>query len=205
MWDPERPIKEMDDRISIYFASMANLLYRDLFSQTLKVELAEAPEQKHPNHKIRVVNESNPEWYKDLYSRYSHVRTYRSKKTNRERKCLESKLKRRTSLNALERINGFMDSYYDIDFIYRDFIFERLTEGYEEKGYKILPLEQVRKYFGKSPLEQDENLSYEDFVRNPLNGYEYKMPLPETMTGNNSSKEVRTKNFSIIIKTSAPF
>ncbi len=187
MWTSERPIKELDFYISRQFASMANIFYKELASQSLQVELVEAPFKKHPNHKIRVVNEFNPGWYKEIYERHSYNRTYKSRKTNRKRQCLESRVKRKTSLNSLGRISSFSDKEYRIDWIYRDFIYERLTEGYEEEGFFILPKNEVRSYFGLEELDPKEiSRLYNNVEENPLRGDEYKVPLENPKLNENS-------------------
>lgn len=134
MWNTDLPINQLPDNIRFCYAEEAEFLHYDLRSNKLEVILIPAPEPKHLGHMIRIVENQNPDWYRDLYWSTSYFRRDRS-------------------LAALDRIRKEKDrpfrvSPFKYDSAYRCLIHNRLTEGFREKGKEIPPNREVRLYFG---------------------------------------------------------
>lgn len=137
MWDINQPIKMLPREIRRYYAEDADYLYKDLKSNYLEVILIPAPMPNHPTHKVRAVQNRNPEWYRELYWSIKHFR-------------------RDLSLRALDRIRKEEDGTYKVspfkyDSRYRELIHERLIEGYMENGCEMPPNNIVREFFGMKP------------------------------------------------------
>ena len=94
-WNSDLPISYLPQEISEVFSNEANYLLKDLKENKLIVELIPAPDPKHIDHKIRVVTNSNPEWYKELFHSYHHI-------------------KRRRVIGALERISQNKDRPFKV-------------------------------------------------------------------------------------------
>ena len=143
-WTFEKRLELLPEKIRAYFIDYAKILNYELKNQHLKVVLAPAPNPKHADHKIRVVNEENPYWYSDLY--YAHNRG--------KRKLFEK---------SIERIVGGVDcdfdsrnNQYNYDYAFRNMIYDILTEGYiDEFGKRVMPENEVRKYFGMEPIYEE--------------------------------------------------
>ncbi|MBI4142204.1 hypothetical protein HY484_04725 [Candidatus Woesearchaeota archaeon] len=127
MYDCNQPIKSLPKRLQKYFIAEANYLLTELKRNRLEVVLIPAPRPMHHSHKIRAVQNSNPEWYSELYLATPHFRRDRS-------------------LSALERICNQADQspkqcpkQYQYDAIYRHLIFERLSNGYLINGCRMPP------------------------------------------------------------------
>lgn len=132
-WNPDFPVRYLDQKINVYFREHANYLLQYLKNNILRVVLIPASEKKFHGHMIRAVESENPLWYRKLIDEHNHFR--------RDRSC-----------RALDRIRENKDglfrvSPYKYDAIYRELILERLTEGYEEAGYDISANEEVQDYF----------------------------------------------------------
>lgn len=141
MWKPDRPIIELPRSICRLFADDAAVLLADLEESWLCVVLGDAPEPKHSGHKIRLVENMNPPWYRELYHANHHFRRDRS-------------------LAALARIMTRKDRPYTClpyryDATYRGLIKERLVTGFDDQGCAIPPNKTACAYFGvRVPLEQ---------------------------------------------------
>ena len=132
-WDGKKRVSELPHSIKEIFLSEAQYLYNELSKNILEVVLVPAPVRKHPYHMIRKVENRNPDWYQQLYSEYQHFRRDRS-------------------LNALERICNqedmdFKHGQYKYDSIYRDLIYQRLTEGYDCQCGEVPPDDDVKGFF----------------------------------------------------------
>ena len=137
-WTTKRTVSELPDKIAKEFRAEASGLLRELEENKLCIGLIPAPEQKHSSHMIRVVMRSNPSWYSELYWDYNNFRRDRS-------------------INALKRIRegrdgdffgkkGAVSSYFKYDSIYREFILQRLANGYvAEDWLEIPPSRKVKK------------------------------------------------------------
>jgi hypothetical protein len=78
-----------------------HLLY-ELEQNSLDVVLAPSPEQRHAGHSIRAVQGRNPEWYRELCSRFQSSR-------NRLKKHGDTKVKRRDIIRLLEQLAAGKD------------------------------------------------------------------------------------------------
>ncbi len=147
-WDVEKQIKYLPTEIADVFSEEAERLYSELVENRLKVVLVPARVERYEGHMIRAVESKNPRWYRDLYQATPH-------------------LKRRRTLNSLERIAQTQDLAYcdrrgavsphgSYDTRYRELIRERLTKGYEIDGL-VLPEHPlvVRFFLGKKDEERE--------------------------------------------------
>ncbi len=158
-WHSSRPLRELPPEIRKIFTDMAKYLLDNLNTQGLVVELIPAPEPKFDSHKIRVVRESNPDWYRDLYGSNSHIRRDRSKL-------------------SLERLHKEKDlsyhSYGHNDTIYRQLIFKMLVNGCLIKDVDFEPNKEVRKYFGlEVTLDNDDSTTCRDDIDCDDDEHEY--------------------------------
>jgi len=133
-WDVNQPIKMLPKRVRRYYVEDADYLYNYLKSNYLEVILIPAPRPNHSTHKIRAIQNQNPNWYRELYWSSKHFR-------------------RDLSLRALDRILKQEDGTYRVslfkyDSIYRELIHDRLIKGYIGEGYEIQANCKVREFFG---------------------------------------------------------
>ncbi len=135
-WDAQKSLGYLPKSLQCYFQSEAAYLQRQLSLHQLTVVLREAPESRHSNHKIRIVSDENPEWYRALYAERGRVRRY-------------------LSLPSLERIAKSLDKNFDprnlsysYDTLYRNLIFSRLTQGCEDLMDYLHPSSEVCSFFG---------------------------------------------------------
>lgn len=137
-WTTKRPISELPDKIAKEFRSEAKGLLKDLEENQLLIGLVPAPEQKHSSHMIRVVMQSNPSWYSALYWDYKNFRRDRSMQAlKRISECRDG---------AFSSKKGAVKNYYRYDTIYREFILERLANGYVDlDGLEVPPSKKVKK------------------------------------------------------------
>lgn len=142
VWDFDTSIDRLPKQISKLFSKCADDLYNELKCNKTRVVLIPAPEPRFDGHKIRMVENYNPDWYSNLYYAYQHFRRDRS-------------------LRSLDRIRDGKDKVfrashkyarYKYDSIYRELIFHRLIDGYADNGYKVKP-SNVAKSFFKNDLE----------------------------------------------------
>lgn len=97
------------------YKNWASFLLYELKNKHLQVGLKDAPEPMHYDHKIRIVLNSNPEWYSNLY--HNHP-------------C---KFARRLLLESLERFRELgVTNQCKYDIIVYNLIKTFLLEGYEE-------------------------------------------------------------------------
>ena len=139
-WDSFSPVKLLPDNIRDLFTEEAGYLLHDLNNNRLEVVLISAPDPRFSGHKIRAIQNENPEWYKQLYHSYKHFRRDRSLK----------------ALNRIRKLEDrpFRVSPYKYDAIYRHLIYTRLTEGYKEMGDEI-PADNEARYFFKAELTEE--------------------------------------------------
>ncbi len=140
-WNTREPIANLPARIAELFSCEAKSLLEELEQNRLTVVLADAPERKHTTHKIRVVENYNPDWYRDLYHYYRHFR-------------------RNLSEDSLRRISNGRDgkfasrhrwSPYKYDNLYRGLILERLTEGYvSDRWGRVPPVGKIKGFFSRN-------------------------------------------------------
>lgn len=140
-WNINQPTMLLPEEVRRYYTEDADYLYKDLESNSLEVILIPAPIQIHPSHKIRAVQNQNPEWYRELYWSIKHFR-------------------RDLSLRALDRIRKQEDRAYRVspfkyDSIYRELIHSRLIKGYVMENYEVPPNNAVREFFGLKPRLED--------------------------------------------------
>ena len=150
MWDFTQPFKYLDDSIRKHYVYHANFLYNDLLSNRLVVILAPAPYPMHEDHKVRVIENQNPLWYRKLYCSHNHFRRDRS-------------------LNSLVRLRNLVDktfnvSSYKYDEIYRELIHKHIIEGAVFDSYKLNPNPDVREFFGIEDLLIEKHSSCNDVV-----------------------------------------
>lgn len=134
-WDAKIGLGYVPEEVRQHFKEDAGYLHHELETNRLRIILIPAPDPQHYNHEIRAVDTRNPKWYSEIYWEHFPIR-------------------RDLSLRSLRRIHLGEDKdftqanyKYRYDMLYRDFIFERLTKGYEEMGYKIPPLKSIRTFF----------------------------------------------------------
>ncbi len=141
VWDADKPIRYWPAPIRKYFKEEAKFLYHHLELNKLKIILIPAPEQKHCGHKIRVVDQSNPEWYSELYQSLAHFRRDRSLRSLQRISKAEDQLFVNYNCGALPYKNHY-------DRVYRETIFKRLVEGHTTEGYEFKPKLKVCRFFG---------------------------------------------------------
>lgn len=88
-------------------AGLAETLLKELETQKLRIGTVPAPDQRHSNHKIRAVFETNPVWYSDLYNEIGYV-------------------DRRIVVNSLKRIAKRESTKYKYDSMMLDVINEQI-------------------------------------------------------------------------------
>ncbi len=148
-WDVDRQIKYLPAEIAVVFAEEAKRLYSDLLENRLNVVLVPAQRERYEGHMIRAVESRNPHWYRELYQATPH-------------------LKRTRTLKSLERIaqardlpfrdqRGAVAPYGSYDTRYRDFIRQRLVEGYEVNGMFIPEEPVIRKFFSVKEEKKEKN------------------------------------------------
>jgi hypothetical protein len=151
LWTPEKRLSYLPEFPRELFIQEGKNLYEELLNQKLKITTRPAPIQTHSNHKIRVVEKHNPEWYSSLYNSYnSHGRQRFKKSLLRIVKGLDQDLRK-------------SDNHYTYDTAFRNLIYHRLTEGYFlEDGSRVFPDNAVRDYFNLDKIEiPDEELKGE--------------------------------------------
>jgi len=131
-WSVNQSIRDLKIEIRYFYVAEANYLFQELRRNKLKVILAPAPNPNHQGHMIRIIENKNPQWYRDLY--HSSVN-----------------FRRDLSFKSLDRIRNQRDITYKVssngyDLIYRNLIHERLTIGYKEVGHIFPPNNLVRSY-----------------------------------------------------------
>jgi hypothetical protein len=74
-------------------------MYEELRRTRLSVVVVPAPDPKHQGHKIRVVDEQNPWWYREICSRYPS-----RSKSHKKNPQKHTRVKRRNILAVLEKM-----------------------------------------------------------------------------------------------------
>ena len=184
-WDSSMPLSLLPENIQKYFREHADFLHQDLEGR-INTILTREPNRdgecsRFEGHKLRYVDERNPEWYSELYKEYDQPRPRKRRNSGlekkeylpfnqRNRKPKKRKtrfrsgktlgvIKRVLSLEALDRIRdgrdieyversrGFVPYRGRYDMIYRDLIYQHLTEGFAYDGIKEKPKRKVVDYF----------------------------------------------------------
>lgn len=155
----DTPIQKLPEEIKNLFIQTASFLYMELEEAKLEVIIKEAPKSKHSNHKIRITQNNNPQWYRDLYTQI--VQNYKPKHSVFGRKNPKfrdgrgcGKIRPRM-LSALKRIIEVKDKITShktdkclrYEYWIRDLIKNMLTEGYSYMGQEIPPNKKVSGYF----------------------------------------------------------
>ena len=141
LWSPDIPISYWPENIREKFMDHAGELYKDLKEHKQKVILVEPDYKRFLGQKLRVSENKNPWWYRNLID------------TN-----IISHKPREEHLDTLKAISNGLDKEfkrfnYKYHSIWRNFIFERLTESYEvvcmgDLKYNQPPYKEVVEYFG---------------------------------------------------------
>lgn len=157
-WDPRKPIKDLDsEQIQDIFSEHAGKLYQDLRKNKLEVVLADPPEPRFEGHKIRQVENENPQWYKDLFHSIPNFNR------NRSERALDRIVEKEDKAFEISTDSSVVPYRYKFDTIYRDFIFKRLVKGFEieehDRKVEISPDNRVREYFGLDSKEDFEKFS----------------------------------------------
>lgn len=98
------------------------IMLKELDDFYLNVKLTKASEPMFLNHKIRSVENKNPEWYQELCSKYPRNRR------NRNEKYTDSYINRKRVINCLKRlIQGKFSNYK-----YKDDLIEIAKERIKE-------------------------------------------------------------------------
>ncbi len=140
-WNCRKPIAELPVRIAELFSFEAASLLDELQENRLTVILIDAPERKHTTHKIRAVESSNPDWYRELYHSHRHFR----------RNLSEDSLRRISNGRDGEFASRHRWSPYKYDNLYRGLILERLTEGYvSDRWGRVPPVGKIKGFFSRN-------------------------------------------------------
>lgn len=137
----KRTTGQLPDSVSLQFKIMASHLLQELETYKLRVELIEAPEQRHCGHMIRFATSHNPYWWSDLYHNYESRKA--PKKTRKPHRRTSNKLDRTLFMGSLKRISEGNDDNRRYDEYCRNFLKVCVTEGFED----IPPDEQSIDYF----------------------------------------------------------
>jgi hypothetical protein len=159
IWTPEKKLAYLPDFPRELFIEEAKGLYEEFLNNYLIVKLKPADIQKHTNHKIRIAELHNPDWYTSFYN--SHNRPGR-------------KLVEKSLLRIVNRCDCDLDlignGHYVYDTDLRKLIYLRLTDGYIDEKERIFPNNDVRAFFGLEEIKEFENErdfddeEYEDVV-----------------------------------------
>jgi len=141
VWDADKPISYWPAAIRKYFRDEAKFLYHHLEQNKLKIILIPAPEQKHCGHKIRMVDQYNPQWYSELYHSLPHFRRDRSLRSLQ-------RIDKGEDQPFIDQRCGALPYRNHYDCVYRETIFKRLIEGHITEGYQFKPKPKVCAFFG---------------------------------------------------------
>jgi|SRR3989344_1226563 len=168
-WDSSMPLSLLPENIQKYFREHADFLHQDLEGR-INTILTREPNRdgeysRFEGHKLRYVDERNPEWYSELYREYDQPRSRKRRNSGlekkeylplnqRNRKPKKRKtrfssgktlgvIKRILSLEALDRIRDGNDKQYrevSAGFVpsYNryDMIYRELIEEHLTQGFK---------------------------------------------------------------------
>jgi hypothetical protein len=147
LWTPEKKLSSLPSFPRELFIQEGKSLYHELLVNKLEVKLCPAPIKKHADHKIRVVENNNPDWYSSVY--HSHNRG--------RRKSFEKSLWR--IANRLDQDFRSSDNSYAYDTAFRGVIYQRFVHGYlMEDGSRVFPDNAVRAFFNLEKIELDEGI-----------------------------------------------
>src|SRR3989338_11592644 len=73
-WIPSQPVRQLSQDISELFLEEAGDMLKELKDNRLEVVLIPAPSPRFEGHKVRAVQNRNPEWYSRLYNSHSSFR-----------------------------------------------------------------------------------------------------------------------------------
>jgi hypothetical protein len=145
LWTPEMKLSYLPDFPRELFIQEGKILYNDFLNNPHRITTRPAPIQTHSNHKIRVVESSNPDWYSQLYYSYT-----RGKRQRFEKALLRI-------VNCLDQDLRKSDNHYTYDTAFRNLIYRRLTDGYQmkegDKTYRVFPDNAVRAFFNLEKIE----------------------------------------------------
>lgn len=146
-WKPSEPVAHAPEQLQEAIRAEAAYLLQELQERYLRVILAPAPEPQHCGHKIRSVEQRNPQWYRNLW----HAHAYR-RRGRKWRAKIDSVIKRTRVQRALghiiegtdhpfqERSKGSaMPWIFSYQFLLRSLILQRLQEGHESEEYGKIP------------------------------------------------------------------
>lgn len=133
-WEPSEPVAHAPEQLQTAIRAEAAYLLQELRERYLSVVLIPAPEPQYCEHKIRSVEQKNPQWYRDLW--HSHAYRRRGKKW---RTKVDSTIKRTRVQRALEHIICGTDLSFPCQALLRSVILQRLREGYESEEYGNIP------------------------------------------------------------------
>ncbi|MBT4651061.1 hypothetical protein HOC13_00910 [Candidatus Woesearchaeota archaeon] len=142
-WDPKKKLAYWSEETQKPFRKQAEQLLSDLTHNQLRVILIPAPRPQFSGHKVRAVESVNPEWYQELYAFHKHFRRDRSER------ALE-RIVNNQDQDFKELRNSSLPYTFSYDQIYRDLIFDRLTQGHEEEGYYSPPNKTICQFFNIS-------------------------------------------------------
>ena len=139
-------MNKLPDNISSKFKSTALFLLDDMEENKLKIIWIPAPEQRHVNHKIRVIESRNPEWYSRIYK--GIVDAYPNKKYRRGCGRIR-KLVVRALIHVSNGRFAPLNHSHGINYIMMmlNIIKDKLVNGYEYMGQDIPPDIEVVRYF----------------------------------------------------------
>lgn len=133
-WGPSDSVENAPEQLQTAIRAEAAYLLQELRERYLRVILTPAPEPQYCGHKIRSVEQRNPQWYRDLW----HTHAYR-RRGKKWRTKIDSIIKRIRVQRALEHIIKGTDQFFHCQTIIRSLILRRLQEGYESEEYGKIP------------------------------------------------------------------
>ena len=159
MWTPEEPISKLEKEIRKQYRNHAEILYKELSSNKLEVELIPAPDPQFIEHKIRIAVNHPPYWFSELYHKYKYG------------------INRKRSLEALNRIQNYEDKKTENNKYIYDAMFRELIKEKSEK-YKVLEKENSVKIEKEEKYEINYNTTNKDFDEEwTLNEFEGEIPF----------------------------
>lgn len=140
--------KELTSDILKLVLAEARRLLEELGTFYLDVSLAPAPDPQFQGHMIRIVNNSNPKWYKEIFA--------------------ELDVKRDRIISSLKRVaSSHPSNKSSYDYMFIEMIKDRLINGYDDNGVWVPHDNEVREFMGLTPIEiiEDENLGQTSLIR----------------------------------------
>ena len=147
VWTPKLPLSQLPPNIVSPFREEAEVMLNELREHSLRVVLVPHPDPPNSGASLRAAEDHNPYWYSCLYEqdtqprkRVFYKKKEHTKKPRRQRNVHRSDWKRKRTERSLKRlINGKDGRFnpqtrhqaYRYDFLLRELLLERLTEGYD--------------------------------------------------------------------------